>query len=150
MLRQTAAMAADVTRWYDEFEFHRIYQRVLNFCVVDLSAFYFDVLKDRLYTSAPNSQARRSAQTAIWRIWKPLVRLLAPIMSFTCDEVWGICPRWPSRPASVHMALFPKPEEILGSCKVRRRSQATRRLDDPAFRARAGSERSGRARATPS
>jgi isoleucyl-tRNA synthetase len=114
MLRQTAAMAVDVTRWYEEFAFHKIYQRILNFCAVELSAFYFDVLKDRLYTSAPNSPGRRSAQTAIWRILEATVRLLAPIMSFTCEEVWGYLPSMPSRPASVHAALFPAREEILG------------------------------------
>jgi isoleucyl-tRNA synthetase len=114
MLRQTAAMAADVTRWYEEFAFHKIYQRILNFCAVELSAFYFDVLKDRLYTSAPNSPGRRAAQTAIWRILEATVRLLAPIMSFTCEEVWGYLPNVPDRPPSVHASLFPAREEILG------------------------------------
>ncbi len=118
MLRQTVAMAGDVVRWYDEFAFHKIYQRVLNFCAVDLSAFYFDVLKDRLYTSAPNSAARRAAQTAIWRILEAMVRLLAPIMSFTCEEVWGYLPKVENRPLSVHTALFPTREEILGSKDV--------------------------------
>ena len=61
-----------------------------HFCIVDLSAFYFDVLKDRLYISAPKSPARRSAQTAIWRIGEALVRLLAPIMSFTCGRSLGL------------------------------------------------------------
>jgi isoleucyl-tRNA synthetase len=118
MLRQTAAMAADVVRWYDEFAFHKIYQRVLNFCAVDLSAFYFDVLKDRLYTSAPKSAARRAAQTAIWRILEAMVRLLAPVMSFTCEEVWGYLPKVADRPNSVHIALFPTLEEILGSMGI--------------------------------
>jgi isoleucyl-tRNA synthetase len=118
MLRQTAAMAADVVRWYDEFAFHKIYQRVLNFCAVDLSAIYFDVLKDRLYTSAPNSHGRRSAQTAIWRILEAMVRLLAPIMSFTCEEVWGYLPQVPNRTPSVHTALFPTRAEILGAENV--------------------------------
>jgi isoleucyl-tRNA synthetase len=118
MLRQTAAMAADVERWYEEFAFHKIYQRILNFCAVELSAFYFDVLKDRLYTSAANSAGRRAAQTVIWRILEATVRLLAPLMSFTCEEVWGYLPKVASRPPSVHMALFPKPEEILGSQQV--------------------------------
>jgi isoleucyl-tRNA synthetase len=118
MLRQTAAMAADVTRWYEEFAFHKIYQRVLNFCSVELSAFYFDVLKDRLYTAAPNSPGRRSAQTAIWRILEAMACLLAPIMSFTCEEVWGYLPRVTERPQSVHMALFPSRDEILGSKAV--------------------------------
>ena len=127
MLRQTAAMADDVTRWYDEFAFHKIYQRVLNFCVVDLSAFYFDVLKDRLYIDAPNSPGRRAAQTAIWRILEALVRLLAPIMSFTSEEVWGYLPAVPGRAASVHVALFPKREEIFGSAQV---AEDPKQLDD--------------------
>jgi isoleucyl-tRNA synthetase len=114
MLRQTVAMAADVTRWYDEFAFHKIYHRINDFCVVELSAFYFDVLKDRLYTSAPNSRARRAAQTAIWRIGEALVRLLAPITSFTCDEVWQHLPALPDRPASVHLANFPGASDIMG------------------------------------
>jgi len=114
MLRQTVAMAADVTRWYDEFAFHKIYHRINDFCVVELSAFYFDVLKDRLYTSAPNSLKRRAAQTAIWRIGEALVRLLAPITSFTCDEVWQYLPKLPDRPASVHLANFPSASDILG------------------------------------
>jgi isoleucyl-tRNA synthetase len=115
MLRQTVAMAADVTRWYDEFAFHKIYHRINDFCVVELSAFYFDVLKDRLYTFAANSQARRAAQTAIWRIAEALVRLLAPIMSFTCDEVWNYLPALPDRLASVHLAQFPSASDTLGA-----------------------------------
>ncbi len=114
MLRQTAAMAADVNRWYGEFAFHRIYQRVNHFCVVELSSFYFDVLKDRLYTSAPHSVARQSAQTAIWRMGETLVRLLAPIMSFTCEEVWQQLPKMNDRPESVHVAKFAASADILG------------------------------------
>ena len=114
MLRQTVAMSADVTRWYDEFAFHKIYHRINDFCVVELSAFYFDVLKDRLYTYAPNSCGRRAAQTAIWRIGEALVRLLAPIMSFTCDEVWQYLPALPDRLPSVHLAKFPTASDILG------------------------------------
>jgi isoleucyl-tRNA synthetase len=81
---------------------------------VDLSAFYFDALKDRLYISAPKSQARRSAQTAICRIGETLVRLLAPVMSFTCEEIWQHLPKVASREESVHMAQFPSAAEILG------------------------------------
>jgi isoleucyl-tRNA synthetase len=113
MLRQTLAFAADVRSGYDEFEFHRIYHRLNHFCIVDLSAFYFDVLKDRLYISAPKSRGRRSAQTAIWRIGEALVRLLAPIMSFTAEEVWDYLPKIPGRSESVHLALFPSVAEIL-------------------------------------
>jgi len=114
MLCQTQAFAADVRSSYDDFAFHKIYHRLNHFCIVDLSAFYFDVLKDRLYISAPKSQARRSAQTAIWRIGEALVRLLAPIMTFTSEEVWDHLPKAVNRGQSVHLALFPSAGEILG------------------------------------
>jgi isoleucyl-tRNA synthetase len=118
ILRQTYALSADVTRWYEEFAFHKIYQRVNHFAIVELSAFYVDVIKDRLYTFAPDSLGRRAAQTVLWRIGEALVRLLAPIMSFTCDEAWQHLPKNDSRPASVHMAKFPAAEDILGSASV--------------------------------
>jgi isoleucyl-tRNA synthetase len=114
MLRQTFSFAAEVRNSYDDFAFHKIYHRLNHFCIVDLSAFYFDVLKDRLYISAPKSQARRSAQTVIWRIGEALVRLLAPIMSFTAEEVWDYLPKSVERSESVHLALFPRAEDILG------------------------------------
>jgi isoleucyl-tRNA synthetase len=114
MLRLTAELAADVRRWYDEFAFHRIYHRVNYYCVTELSAFYFDVLKDRLYLSAPKSKARRAAQTAVWRIGEALTRLLAPITTFTSEEVWGYLPKVPNRPESVHLALFPSAADLLG------------------------------------
>ena len=114
MLRQTAAVAEEIKGWYDEFAFHKIYQRIMQFCVVDLSAMYFDVLKDRLYTSAPKSQGRRSAQTAIWKIGEALTRLLAPIMSFTCDEVWQYLPAVAGRPESVHLGTFPTSADLIG------------------------------------
>jgi isoleucyl-tRNA synthetase len=115
MLLQTASLAAEVREWYSGFLFHKVYQRALNFCGVDLSAVYFDVLKDRLYTWAPHSRGRRSAQTAIWHIAEALVRLLAPMMSFTADEVWGYLPRVEGRPESVHLAEFLRDAEITGN-----------------------------------
>jgi len=115
VLRLAWGACNDVEKWYEEFAFHKIYQRINNFCIVDLSAFYFDVLKDRLYTAAPNSRARRAAQTAIWRIGEALVRLLAPIMSFTCEEVWQHLPKIEGRAESVHLAAFPKAMDILGN-----------------------------------
>lgn len=112
MLAKTRDLTEKILGWYEEFEFHRVYQAVNEFAIVDLSSFYLDVLKDRMYTFAPTSQARRSAQTVLWQITESLVRLLAPIMSFTADEVWEYLPAAEGRPASVHLALFPKPEEI--------------------------------------
>jgi isoleucyl-tRNA synthetase len=118
MLRQTCGFAADVRSAYEEFAFHRIYHRVNHFCIVDLSAFYFDVLKDRLYISAPKSQARRSAQTAVWHIGEALVRWLAPIMTFTCEEIWPYLPKVASRTESVHLAQFPTVADILGASAI--------------------------------
>jgi isoleucyl-tRNA synthetase len=114
MLRQAVDVSADVQRSYEEFAFHKIYHRVNNFCGVELSAFYFDVLKDRLYTSAPRSVSRRAAQTAIWRIGEALVRLLAPIMSFTCEEIWQYLPTIAGRLESVHLTTFPESKDLLG------------------------------------
>jgi isoleucyl-tRNA synthetase len=114
MLRQAVEVSADVQNSYEEFAFHRIYHRINNFCGVELSAFYFDVLKDRLYTSARKSVSRRAAQTAIWRIGEALVRVLAPIMSFTCEEVWPYLPPVEGRLASVHLTTFPEAEDLLG------------------------------------
>jgi isoleucyl-tRNA synthetase len=115
MLRETVGFAADVRKSYDEFAFHKIYHRVNHFCIVDLSAFYFDVLKDRLYIMAPKSRARRSAQTAVWRIGEALVRLLAPITSFTSEEIWPYLPKVEGRSDSVHVARFLAASDILGS-----------------------------------
>jgi len=112
MLARTRELTEKILGWYEAFEFHRIYHAVNEFAIVDLSSFYLDVLKDRMYTFAPSSQARRSAQTVLWQIAEALVRLIAPILSFTADEIWEYLPPVEGREASVHLALFPKPEEI--------------------------------------
>ena len=112
MLARTRDLAEKILAWYEAFEFHRVYQAVNEFAIVDLSSFYLDVLKDRMYTFAPTSHARRSAQTVLWQITEALVRLTAPILTFTADEIWEHLPAVEGREASVHLALFPKPEEI--------------------------------------
>ncbi len=117
MLLRTEEFAKEVREWYEQMLFHRVYHRLNQFCVVDLSAIYFYVLKDRLYTAAPKSQARRSAQTAIWRIGEALVRLVAPIMTFTAEEIWQYLPKLQGRSESVHLELFPKSGEITGPVK---------------------------------
>jgi isoleucyl-tRNA synthetase len=111
-LVQTAQITQQVLEWYKDFLFHRVYQELNAFCVDTLSKTFFDVLKDRLYTYAPNSRARRSAQTAIWRIGEALARLLAPIMSFTTEEVWAFLPKVNDREPSVHLATFSQPDSI--------------------------------------
>ena len=112
MLTRTRDLTEKIRTWYAAFEFHRVYHAVNDFAVVDLSGFYLDVLKDRMYTFAPTSQARRSAQTALWQITEALVRLVAPILSFTADEVWDYLPAVEGREASVHLAQFPAPEDV--------------------------------------
>ncbi len=112
MLRRTADLVRNCREWYDKFEFHRVFHALHDFAVVDLSAFYFDILKDRLYTFAAKNRARRSAQTAIYAIASALVRVAAPILVFTAEEVWKHLPREADEPDSVHMALFPSVEEL--------------------------------------
>ena len=112
MLRRTGGLIRQCREWYANFEFHRAYHAIHDFCTVDLSAFYFDVLKDRLYTFAPGNPGRRSAQTAVYRIASALVRLIAPILVFTAEEVWKYLPRAAADPESVHMSLFPSAERL--------------------------------------
>jgi isoleucyl-tRNA synthetase len=112
MLARARDLAEKIQGWYAAFEFHRVYHAVNEFAIVDLSSFYLDVLKDRMYTFAPTSSARRSAQTVLWKITEALARLTAPILSFTADEVWEHLPKVEGREPSVHLAQFPRPEEI--------------------------------------
>jgi isoleucyl-tRNA synthetase len=82
----------EVKEAYDNFEFHVIFHAVHNFCVVDMSNFYLDVLKDRLYVERADSPARRAAQTVIYRILDVLTRMITPILAFTAEEIWGYIP----------------------------------------------------------
>jgi len=95
---------------YDAYNFHIVYHTVYQFCTVDLSAMYLDILKDRLYTAAADSPARRSSQTAIWDILNVVTGLLAPIMSFTAEEVWQYLREKDDLPESVFLADFPVKE----------------------------------------
>ncbi len=100
---------------YDEFRFHAAYHAVYDFIIRDLSAVYMDALKDRLYSEAPDSLKRRSAQTALLNILEVLVRVLSPILSFTCDEVWDYYPqglRYPGRPEAVALAGWPEASDF--------------------------------------
>jgi len=92
VVARAAALQDEVRGAYDRYEFHNIYQRVHNFCVNDLGGFYLDVIKDRQYTTQADSLARRSCQTALWHIAEAMVRWLAPILSFTSEEIWSHLP----------------------------------------------------------
>jgi isoleucyl-tRNA synthetase len=107
-LHQLQKLIARIREAYERFEFHTVYHGVQNFCAVEMSALYFDILKDRLYTFSPHSRARKSAQTALYDILKALTRLLAPILSFTAEEVWKYIPHEEGEVESVHLTSFPE------------------------------------------
>jgi isoleucyl-tRNA synthetase len=98
---------------YEQYQFHAVYYTLYNFCTVDLSALYLDVLKDRLYTSKAASPARRSAQTAMKEILDAMTKLLAPILTFTAEEIWLAMPAGPGKAESVHLTQFPEVNEAL-------------------------------------
>src|SRR5712671_6124436 len=91
-IERTRELQWEIEAAYRDYQFHLIYQKVHNFCVVDLGGIYLDILKDRLYTMPAESGPRRSAQTAMWHIAESMVRWLAPILSFTADEMWRYLP----------------------------------------------------------
>ncbi len=125
ILLRAADLTTKVREWYDEFAFHRVLQAINEFCTVDLSAVYLDLLKDRMYTFAPTSRARRSAQTAIWKIAEALIRLLAPVLSFTSEEAWEFLPPVASRESSVHLAYFPARKDLAPTEVTTAQAEAT-------------------------
>ena len=98
------ALQQEIARAYDDYNFHLIYQKLLNFCSVDMSSFYLDVIKDRQYTTQADSLPRRSCQTAMFHIVEAMVRWMAPVLSFTADEIWGYMPG--ERAESVFMVTW--------------------------------------------
>jgi isoleucyl-tRNA synthetase len=102
-IRRAAALQQEVVAAYRDYQFHVIYQRVHNFCVNDLGGLYLDVLKDRMYTTPAEGHARRSAQTAMFHILQGMVRWLAPILSFTAEEIWRSLPGHAQAPKSVFL-----------------------------------------------
>ena len=93
---------------YDQYEYHIIYHALHNYCTLDLSAFYLDILKDRLYTSPPKSDARKSAQTVMYFLLDALAKLMAPLLPFTAEEIWQYMPAHGDKLPSVHLALLPE------------------------------------------
>jgi isoleucyl-tRNA synthetase len=95
---------------YDSFDFHVIYHSLYNYCTVGLSSFYLDILKDRLYTSNPESVKRRSAQTVMYYIVDAIAKIMAPILPFTSEEIWNFMPAAEKRSVSIHLEEFPTSE----------------------------------------
>jgi isoleucyl-tRNA synthetase len=108
-LARTARLISKCTKGYQDYQFHQVYSALYQFCTVDLSAFYLDILKDRLYTAPTRSLARRSAQTGMWRVLDSFTRLLAPILPFTAEEIYHAMYEGKDslREASIHTLLFP-------------------------------------------
>ncbi len=92
----------DIKEAYDNYQFHTVVQRLMRFCSIEMGSFYLDIIKDRQYTTKADSLARRSCQTALWHIAEALVRWIAPILSFTADEIWATYRRWK---AEVNLSL---------------------------------------------
>jgi isoleucyl-tRNA synthetase len=105
-LARLAQLENRVLEAYRECQFHVVYHSLLNFCSVDLSAFYLDVLKDRLYILAPDDPARRASQTVLHRVLESLVVLMAPMLSFTAEEIWQAMPARPGKGESVFYEVF--------------------------------------------
>ncbi len=110
ILRKTKMLAAEIITGYEKFELSAIYHKVLNFCTVDLSSLYLDILKDRLYCDHPDDKGRKTAQTAIYLILESITTLIAPILSFTAEEMWSHMPG--RNEDSVHLALFQTLNEV--------------------------------------
>jgi isoleucyl-tRNA synthetase len=106
-LNELQKLIKRVRRAYWNYEYHLVYYAIHNFCTVDMSAFYLDVLKDRLYCSWEDAPERRAAQTVLFEVLSALVRLAAPVLTHTCEEVWQHMPHRPGDPISVQLSQFP-------------------------------------------
>jgi isoleucyl-tRNA synthetase len=117
-LSKLEGLLEDSTAAYETFQFHKVYRAAYDFCTIELSSFYLDILKDTLYTFHADSLKRRSAQTALYNILSALIKILAPILVFTCEEAWSCMPKFSGEPDSVHMAEWPKANKERKSKKL--------------------------------
>jgi isoleucyl-tRNA synthetase len=111
ILHRLQVLLEKIRHAYERYEYHTIYHALYQFCTVELSALYLDILKDRLYTSPARSQERRSAQTAMYLLLDAMARLMAPILPFTAEEIWQHLPATADKAASIHQVRFPEPNE---------------------------------------
>jgi len=105
-LSRVAQLQTDILAHYEVYEFHPVVAKLQIYCSEDLGSFYLDVLKDRLYTTAPKSLARRSAQTALWQITQAMLRLMAPFLSFTAEEAWAVLGTEGKTPTATQESIF--------------------------------------------
>jgi isoleucyl-tRNA synthetase len=111
---------------YERYQYHTVFHTLHNFCVVDLSNFYLDILKDRMYASGRKSALRRSAQTVFLQLVEGIVKLMAPVLAFTSEEVWELLPG--QRPQSVFLSRFPEPDDTILDTDLDQRYQELIRI----------------------
>ncbi|HPC46535.1 MAG TPA: isoleucine--tRNA ligase [Deltaproteobacteria bacterium] len=140
-LHVTQDLIGKVRKAYEEFEPYVIYQLVHNFCAVDMSAFYLDILKDRLYVSKRDSKERRSALSALFMIVRDLTRLLAPVLAFTAEEIWDHIPHFTGKEESVHLSAMPEPDASLSDDALAGRWERIRSLRQEVSRVLEGARR---------
>ncbi len=131
---QLQKLIDNVTKSYDEFVFHRVFALIYNFCTVEMSNIYMDVLKDRMYCDATDSLSRRSAQTAMYKILDSLVLMLAPILSHTAEEAWAAINSKSQKIDSVHLAMMPKVDETIDLAADEQKWQKLMGLRDEVLR----------------
>src|SRR5438309_1030191 len=107
ILNRPSEVSVDCRSAYSEFQFHKVYHTLNQFCAVDLSSLYIDITKDRLYCDLPDSARRRATQTAMREILDALCRLLAPLLVFTADEAWSFF----GKSSSIHVEQFPQKDD---------------------------------------
>ncbi|MHC4166850.1 MAG: isoleucine--tRNA ligase, partial [Planctomycetota bacterium] len=133
-MQKLQKLIADVTDAYDNFVFHRVYSLMYNFCTVEMSSIYMDVLKDRMYCDAADSQSRRSAQTAMYSILDAMIRMLAPILAHTAEEAWAAMKIKSEDVDSVHLALMPKVDDSIDYKSAEPKWQKLMELRDEVLR----------------
>ena len=133
-MQKLQKLIAEVTEAYDDFIFHRVYSLIYNFCVVEMSSIYMDVLKDRMYCDAADSTSRRSAQTAMYNILDAIVRMLAPILAHTAEEAWTEMKFRSEDVESVHLAHMPKVDDSIDYKNAEPRWQKLMELRDEVLR----------------
>ncbi len=117
---------------YEDYQFHVVFRSLIEFCATDLSAFYLDVIKDRLYCEPAAAEARRAAQWVLYQTARALATVMAPILSFTAEEIWQHLPRRPGDPESVHLAALPEAQQVDEA--LARQVDALRRLREVALK----------------
>ncbi|MFC1807831.1 isoleucine--tRNA ligase [Candidatus Omnitrophota bacterium] len=124
------SLLKELEDFYERFQFHRVYHAIYRFCIIDMSNFYLDILKDRLYTFKSDSIDRRSCQSAMHEVLKSIVNAIAPILVFTAEEIWQNMPKGKDAPESAHLSLWPQVAELRSDKELEARWQELMNIRD--------------------